>query len=67
MQIKIDKEDSHKGEPLAMFLYGKAKYEGDKCIMDKKVGIKYLSSAAILKNKEAIHYFKIIELEKIIK
>ena len=28
------------------------------------MGIKYLSSAAILKNKEAINYFKIIELEK---
>lgn len=32
--------------------------------MDQKIGIKYLSLAAILKNKEAINYFKVIELEK---
>jgi hypothetical protein len=32
--------------------------------MDQKIGIKYLSLAAILKNKEAINCFKVIELEK---
>ena len=62
--IKKYKEDADKGQPLAMYLYGKSKYEGDKCVMNKKIGIKYLSSAAILKNKEAINFFKVIELEK---
>lgn len=63
-QIRQFKEDADKGEPLAMYLYGKAKYEGDKCIMDKEIGIKYLSAAAILKNKEAINFFEVIELEQ---
>ena len=64
LQIKQYKEDADKGDPLSMFLYGKAKYEGDKCAMDKEIGIKYLSSAAILNNKESINYFQVIELEK---
>ena len=64
LQIKKYKEEADKGKSLEMYLYGKAKYEGDKCTMDKKIGIKYLSSAAILKNKEAINYFQVIELEQ---
>ena len=47
-----------------MYLYGKTKYEGDKYIIDKKKWIKYLSMAAILKNKEAINFFAVIELKK---
>ena len=64
IQIKQYKEDADKGDPLSMYLYGKAKYEGDKCDIDKDIGIKYLSSAAILKNKEAIYYFEVIEKER---
>jgi len=64
IQIKEYKENADKGDPLSMFLYGKAKYEGDKCLMDKEIGIKYLSSAAILKNKGAINYLQAVEREK---
>ena len=38
-QFKGDSYFNHeadKGEPLAMYLYGKTKYEGDKYIIDKK-------------------------------
>ena len=65
-QIKQFKEDADKGDPFSMYLYGKSKYEGDKCDMDKELGIKYLSSAAILKSKEAIYYFEVIEKERLL-